>query len=1057
MYSRHFQPPRLSKILFPLLSLVVALLLCCLGIAAVADENENASARAYNAAAALQNAGLHARAATKWSEFISQFPSDQRLGQAHYFLAVCVLRDNKFSDAAQMFQNVVTRWPELPQADKAQYNLAMARYELAAQAKNADSFRQSARDFELVVTKYPNSDFVDEACYYQGDCLFNAGDIAAATTAYQNLIAKYPNSPRAARAYYDLGIAQQELGKLEEAVKTFQTFLAKPEYATHELAAEIRLRCAICLYEQAHYEDAAKLLIDPPERFASSEYRIDAIKLAGQCYFMADKPNDAVRVLTPIAGTDDAKKSEVLAEANYWLGRAHLKLNQPDQALKTLEAAIGRSQNTMFLPSLQLARIDALYELPPRRGETPALYESFAREHPAHPLAPQAAYMAAFSSFGQLQYHKARELAESYLANPTVASTTVMPDLKYIAAESYLLETADQNPQQQAEGRAKAEALYRDLVAKNPDHVRAARSHLRIGWCLFSSDKPQETINYLRGVLNKFESKQQLPETQSLIGRSHAKLNQHREAITAFNAAIAANENWEQIDEVFLAAALSYRALAELDPAVEQLKRLVNGKPDSRLCAQALYDLGEISRQRNQLDPAIDWFKQIADRYPASEFGGPAIYALAAIQLDKQQFGQARDWASRLIDGAFTETLKRRGRCLRGLAYHRENAFAKAIEDLKAYLQNPVDGVEATNASYVLTHCYIAERQFEAAQNQLNALLAAKPDFADADQAYYELGHSLLAAENKAADAANAFRWITEHRPDSKLAAESWFRVAQHQVELAHQANLEQKNAAYAIAETAISKGLEKQPVGPLRENMLYMLGDLQFRQQRFAAAAETLNQQVEEFKSGKYVGSATFLAAQSYFQLQQYEAAVSLFARVSETAFPDTADEQVRTYRTQALYRAGDCAAKLNRWSESQTYFQRLVDQFPEFPQLAEARYGIAYALQQQGQLDRAIEAYNQVTKSTETETAAKARFMVGEIKFGQKLYEDAIEQFLTVTVGYPYDSWQALARFEAARCFVELGDKVNARNLLRELIEKNPSHPRFADAQKMLADLSK
>ena len=70
----------------------------------------------------------------------------------------------------------------------------------------------------------------------------------------------------------------------------------------------------------------------------------------------------------------------------------------------------------------------------------------------------------------------------------------------------------------------------------------------------------------------------------------------------------------------------------------------------------------------------------------------------------------------------------------------------------------------------------------------------------------------------------------------------------------------------------------------------------------------------------------------------------------------------------------------------------------------------------------------YEQITRETETEAAAKARFMVGEIAFGQKKYEEAIEHYLEVAVGYPYKEWQALARYETGRCFAELGDKDKA-----------------------------
>ncbi len=368
---------------------LMGLLLCgCLQVCLGADEIDNASARAFNAAAALQNAGLHIRAAAKWSEFISSFPKDERIGRAHYYLGVCRLREKKFNDAIESFQTVLTRWPNLEQADKAQYNLAMARYEIADEADNKDAFRQAAKDFEQVVAKHSDSEFVDEALYYLADCLFNAGDVAAAIPAYEKLIAKHPNSPQAARAYYDLGIAQQQLEKLPEAAKTYRTFLEKQEYASHELAAEIRLRLAICLYaagqldqaaeqfaqasqisgfelasyaalrlgqtqlDQGKHDEAAGLLNAFAKKFPKSEYRADAAKTAGQCYYLADKPQDAVRVLAPVANSKDPPA----AEAAYWLGRSQLKLGQADQALRHLKrrsvvSKVIRSPSTSRLPA----------------------------------------------------------------------------------------------------------------------------------------------------------------------------------------------------------------------------------------------------------------------------------------------------------------------------------------------------------------------------------------------------------------------------------------------------------------------------------------------------------------------------------------------------------------------------------------------------------------------------------------------------------------------------------------------------------------------------------
>ena len=71
------------------------ILVCCLPCRLSGEEVDNAAARAFNAAAALQNAGLHERAAKRWEEFASKYPDDERLGRANYYLGVCRLRLKK--------------------------------------------------------------------------------------------------------------------------------------------------------------------------------------------------------------------------------------------------------------------------------------------------------------------------------------------------------------------------------------------------------------------------------------------------------------------------------------------------------------------------------------------------------------------------------------------------------------------------------------------------------------------------------------------------------------------------------------------------------------------------------------------------------------------------------------------------------------------------------------------------------------------------------------------------------------------------------------------------
>ena len=125
--------------------------------------------------------------------------------------------------------------------------------------------------------------------------------------------------------------------------------------------------------------------------------------------------------------------------------------------------------------------------------------------------------------------------------------------------------------------------------------------------------------------------------------------------------------------------------------------------------------------------------------------------------------------------------------------------------------------------------------------------------------------------------------------------------------------------------------------------------------------------------------------------------------------------------------------------------------------PQLPSGRYGLGLSLQKQNQLDRAVVVFEEITKVTNAEVAAKARFMVGECAFARKQYKQAYEHFLVAAFKYPYEEWQAKGFLEAGRCFKELKDQAKAREMLETVIKKFPERPEAKAAKSVLDTLAK
>ena len=553
----------------------------------------------------------------------------------------------------------------------------------------------------------------------------------------------------------------------------------------------------------------------------------------------------------------------------------------------------------------------------------------------------------------------------------------------------------------------------------------------------------------LNGVLAQLKEPTHLAEARLLIGRSHSAAGRETEAVAAYTAALQPKADWSRGDEVLIAAAQSLRTLKNLDGATQRLKQLETSFPKSEFLAQAAYQQGEIAQEQKKYDQAIAHFQRVLQQHAKSEFAAAAAYGQGAARFAKEDFTNAVTSLNQLITTYAQAEIAPRGRYLRGLCYQRLEQFQPAVTDLQAFFASKPVGDELFDARYALALCQIGLKQFDPAALSLTALMKEKPDYTHADKVYYEMGHAYLAAK-KPTEAITAFRTLAEKIPDSPLAAEGSFHVGRfHEAAAAELTETQQKNAELAKATLAYTAGLEKAKEGELREKLQYKLGDVLFQQEKYQEALTRLQALIKEFPQGELNGPGTFLTAESLYRLDQFTTALPLFEQVVV--------KKVEKFHAQALYRVGACAGNLKNWPLSQKHYSELTTQFPKFEQLSDARYGLGWAIQNQGNLPLARTTYELVTKETETEAAAKARFMIGELSFGEKKYEEAIEHFLLVAVGYPFKEWQALARFETGRCFIELGKKKKAIESLQVVVDKHPQHAKAKLATALLTDLKK
>ncbi|MFN8599488.1 MAG: tol-pal system protein YbgF [Candidatus Binatia bacterium] len=109
-----------------------------------------------------------------------------------------------------------------------------------------------------------------------------------------------------------------------------------------------------------------------------------------------------------------------------------------------------------------------------------------------------------------------------------------------------------------------------------------------------------------------------------------------------------------------------------------------------------------------------------------------------------------------------------------------------------------------------------------------------------------------------------------------------------------------------------------------------------------------------------------------------------------------------------------------------------------------------------QRGDTQKAVQTLRAVVnKNPKNELVPYAQYWIGESYYGQGKYNEAILAYNEVLVGFPKSDRVPAAMLRQASAFGEMGDKIDARLILKKLTEQYPQTPEAARAKQMLLSM--
>lgn len=1075
--TRQFQPG-----LFCFIALLIALAAPSL-ILAQADEGKSSDeAKAvYSDAANFQNAQSFELAAEEWEKFLSRFPKDPLAVKATNYAGVCYLQLKQYEKAAEKFSIVATKHATFEQADEAHLNWGWCLYSAALgaadPAKSKPLFEKAIAAFDAMIDGRKESKLLDQASFFRGESLYRLGDKEKAIASFAKVVEGYPTSKLRRDAIYAQGVAQEELQKFPDAIATYDKLLQ--EVKEGDLALEVRLRRADCLlqkgdaaaaeaefaalaaipnFAQADFalqrqavaatrqeknELAGQLYTKLGESYPKSTFAADALLKAGRAYYRAKAWDQAWTPLAKVStGTDKSA-----AEASHWLAKIALIKGDPNKALEVSTSALTRIADSVeFYPQLMVDQADALYDSQTRRADSIERYLAVVKAYPKTEIAGEALYNAIFALKELSKPDESLALSNQFIGE--FPQSKLMPDVLDVVGQCRLLKKEF----------GSAAKVYAQLLSQYPDNVLAERWMLRQGLSLHLEGKNEPAREFLTSALKTLKEPEAKAEAHYLLGAAALQLDRPEDAIRELKTSLAEKPDWRQADETWLLLSRAQKRAGDTPGAIATVQQLITSFPKSAILDQAQYRLGEYQQAAGDFAAASKQFAAVLTQYPKSTFVPYALYGMGWCSLQQEAFKDAVEAFDSLIETHPGHALEADAKFARGVAKRRQGELQPALADISAYLATNPPLAARADALLERARIEAALKNYTAAAATLATLTKDNPNYAQRDRVLYDLAWAQKNGE-QTAESVETFKMLVAEFPTGSLAAEAFFHIGEDAYE---RKEFKAAQDAYAKCRAAGAKD-------ELAEKNLYKLAWSSYQLGEFEASHAAFAEQVKAFPRGPLLGDGLFMNGECLYKLQKWEAALVAF----DQAQPYLKDNA--KLAPLGLLHSGQAALQLKKAAEAISYLSQIPTGYATSPYLAEAHFELGRAAEMVKKPENAAKHYEIAADKSRNEVGARARFMLGELQFARKAYDDAVKHFQRVMFGFGGDQasdaikvWQAQSGYEAARCTeVQIdAEKDNekktkliadSKRFYQYVVDKHAASPLAKEAKKRLDILAK
>ncbi len=618
-----------------------------------------------------------------------------------------------------------------------------------------------------------------------------------------------------------------------------------------------------------------------------------------------------------------------------------------------------------------------------------------------------------------------------------------------------------------------AHTSFHEFLQRSPGHRYARQALFRTGETAFLIGKRDEARRDLE------EFRQQYPQdaTCAFVLPYLAEIaldgGNHQQAQSLYREALQNFPNGPLADECRFGLARAAQLLGN-DAEAHRFYQFLADNPRNELADDALLQRAILYHNRHQYDQATAMLRTFESNFPGSDLSTSAGYWLGATQIAERKWDDAAKTLTKIgkVDSSdplapaivfsAAEALRNIGRVEEATLYYDRvlrdwPAGQWADDSLQARIQiafdtgdhKRVDGLaaefdtrfrESTLRPHVrqtVGRSLLKREQFEASIAVFNELTqqpaADAPDRAN----FYYLALACLGAQ-KYQDALDALDQVAPTAQQQELSD------GVHVARAAAQIGLKQYNAAIA----PLQAYLKSQPNGPdaakCRAQLTAALAETGKFDEAEAALAELAKHEADR---GVYLSTARYLADTALAR-DRTELAQRLFKLLARDGNPEE-------YVAKGLSGLAQIQLNSNSPAQSAETFERLLQQFPDSPQAAEASLLRAKALERLQQFDEALAIYNSFAeKYPNSKQAPQALFGAARLHDQLERDQEAVKLLQRLIDSYPKFEQMDAVLYQLAWVLVDLNQADDGDAIFKRLNGEFRESRYWADSTYRLAE---